>query len=142
MTTFDNKTGHKLSTVVPFRSRDVIIPKGIDGGEILAWASADELLALHLELTSEAKAFWKDGFLLYTLWETGDFCGMLPPRKRSTLYPYTRGGFYQFLRDHGSQISPEEASRNSHSGWSNCSLRQVGAIGCTRGGVITRTWGR
>jgi hypothetical protein len=77
----------KLSTVVPFRSRDLIIPKGIDGGEMLAWASAAELLALHLELTSDAKAFWKDGFLLYTLWATGDFCGMLPPRKRSTLYP-------------------------------------------------------
>ena len=77
----------------------------------LAWASAEELLALHVKLASDAKAFWKDGFLLYTLWATGDFCGMLPPRKRSTLYPYTRSGFYQFLRDHGSQISPEEASR-------------------------------
>jgi hypothetical protein len=110
----------KLSTVVPFRSRDLIIPKGIDGGEMLAWASADELLALHLQLTSDAKAFWKDGFLLYTLWATGDFCGMLPPRKRSTLYPYTRSGFYQFLRDHGSQISPEETD------W--CDFRPIYAL--------------
>jgi len=94
--------------VVPFRSRDLIMPKGIDGGEMLAWASADELLALHLGLASDAKAFWKDGFLLYTMWATGDFCGM---RRRSGLYPYTRTGFYQFLRDHGSQISLEEGSR-------------------------------
>jgi hypothetical protein len=87
------------------------MPKGIDGGEMLAWASADELLALHLGLASDAKAFWKDGFLLYTMWATGDFCGMIPPGRRSGLYPYTRTGFYQFLRDHGSQISPEEGSR-------------------------------
>ncbi|SRR6266480_936742 len=78
---------------------------------MLAWASADELLALHLELTSDAKSFWKDGFLLYTLWAMGDFCGMVPPKRRSSHYPYTRTGFYQFLRDHGSRISPEEASR-------------------------------
>jgi hypothetical protein len=87
------------------------MPKGIDGGEMLAWASADELLALHLGLASDAKAFWKDGFLLYTMWATGDFCGMIPPGRRSGLYPDTRTGFYQFLRDHGSQISPEEGSR-------------------------------
>src|ERR1700746_3840986 len=107
----DGNANHNLSTVVPFRSRDLIIPKGIDGGEMLAWASADELLALHLELASNAKAFWKDGFLLYTLWAMGDFCGMIPPGRRSSHYPYTRTGFYQFLRDHGSQISPEEVSR-------------------------------
>src|SRR5436190_19078656 len=41
----------------------------------------------------------------------GDFCGMGPPKRRSSHYPYTRAGFYQFLRDHGSRISPEEASR-------------------------------
>ena len=41
----------------------------------------------------------------------GDFCGMVPPGRRSGLYPYTRTGFYQFLRDHGSQISLEEGSR-------------------------------
>ncbi len=111
MTTFDNKAGRKFSAVVAFKSRDLVMPKGIDGGEILAWASADELLAHHLGLASDAKAFWKDGFLLYTLWAMGDFCGMLPPGRRSRLYPYTRAGFYQFLRDHGSKISPEEASR-------------------------------
>src|SRR5439155_5995815 len=48
---------------------------------------------------------------LYTLWEVGDFCGIIPQEKRTTLYPYTRTGFYQFLRDHGSQISPEVGSR-------------------------------
>jgi hypothetical protein len=111
MTTFDDKTGRKFSAVVAFKSRDLVMPKGIDGGEILAWASADELLAHHLGLASDAKAFWKDGFLLYTLWAMGDFCRMLPPGKRSSLYPYTRNGFYQFLRDHGSQISPQEGSR-------------------------------
>jgi hypothetical protein len=42
----------------------------------------------------------------------GDFCGMVPPGRRLTsLYPYTRTGFYQFLRDHGCRISPEEGSR-------------------------------
>ena len=87
------------------------MPKGIDGGEILAWASADELLAHHLELGSHAKTFWKDGFLLSTLWATGDFCGMIPHGGCSESYPYTRAGFYQFLRDHGSRISPEEARR-------------------------------
>jgi hypothetical protein len=99
---------HRLSAVVTFRGRDLVVPKGIDGGEMLAWASADELLAQHL--ASDAKAFWKDGFLLYALWATGDFCGMTPPAGRSS-YPYTRSGFYQFLRDHGSRISPEEGSR-------------------------------
>ena len=118
MTTFDNKAGRKFSTVVAFKSRDFVMPKGVDGGEALAWASADELLALHVELASDAKIFWKNGFLLYTLWAMGDFCGMVPPERRSSHYPYTRTGFpytrtgfYQFLRDHGSQISPEEASR-------------------------------
>jgi hypothetical protein len=100
---------HSLSAVVAFKGRDLVVPKGIDGGEMLAWASAEELLAQHL--ASDAKAFWKDGFLLYTLWTTGDFCGMIPPGRRKSLYPYTRTGFYQFLRDHGSRISPEEASR-------------------------------
>lgn len=100
-----------FSAVVAFRGRDLIVPKGIDGGEMLAWASADDLLAYHLELGCDAKAFWKDGFLLHTLWATGDFCGMIPPERRSSLYPYTPTGFYQFLRDHGSQISPEEARR-------------------------------
>jgi hypothetical protein len=78
---------------------------------MLAWASAEELLAHHLELAANAKAFWKDGFLLYTLWAMGDFCGMIPPGRRSSLYPYSRTGFYQFLRDHGSQINREEGSR-------------------------------
>jgi hypothetical protein len=94
---------------VTFRGRDLVVPKGIDGGEMLAWASADELLAQHL--ASDAKAFWKDGFVLYALWATGDFCGMVLHRRGSPVYPYTRAGFYQFLRDHGSRISPEEASR-------------------------------
>jgi len=109
--TSDNETSHKLSTVVTFRGRDLVMPKGIDGGEMLAWASADELLAHHLELASDARTFWKDGFLLYTLWAMGDFCGVIPPGRRSSLYPYTRSGFYQFLRDHGSQINPKEGSR-------------------------------
>jgi hypothetical protein len=109
--TSDNHASHKLSTVVTFRGCDPTMPKGIDGGEMLAWASAEELLAHHLDLARDAKAFWKDGFLLYTLWATGDFCGMIPQGRRSTLYPYTRSGFYQFLHDHGSQISPEEGSR-------------------------------
>jgi hypothetical protein len=78
---------------------------------MLAWASADELLAHHLELASEPKAFWKDGFLLNALWAMGDFCGMVPHQSRSLPYPYTRSGFYQFLNDHGSQISPDEANR-------------------------------
>src|SRR5271165_2575636 len=109
--TSDNHASHKLSTVVTFRGCDLTMPKGIDGGEMLAWASAEELLAHHLDLARDAKAFWKDGFLLYTLWAMGDFCGMIPHGRRSTLYPYTRSGFYQFLHDHGSQISPEEGSR-------------------------------
>jgi len=79
--TSDNETSHKLSTVVTFRGRDLVMPKGIDGGEMLAWASADELLAHHLELASDARTFWKDGFLLYTLWAMGDFCGVIPPGK-------------------------------------------------------------
>jgi hypothetical protein len=107
----DGNASRNLSAVVTFKSRDLVMPKGIDGGEMLAWASADELLAHHVGLGGDAKAFWKDGFLLYTLWAMGDFCGMLPPGRCSRLYPYTRAGFYQFLRDHGSKISPEEASR-------------------------------
>jgi hypothetical protein len=107
----DNDVSDKLSVVVPFKGRDLVVPKGIDGGERLAWASADELLAHHLELASNAKAFWKDGFLLYTLWAMGDFCGITSQERRTTLYPYTRTGFYQFLHDHGSQISPAAGSR-------------------------------
>ncbi len=99
------------AAVVAFRGRDLVLPKGIDGGETLAWASAEELLAHHLQLASNAKAFWKDGFLLHTLWAMGDFCGIIPPERPTTLYPYTRTGFYQFLHDHGSQISPEVGSR-------------------------------
>jgi hypothetical protein len=107
----DNDVSDKLSVVVPFKGRDLVVPKGIDGGERLAWASAEELLAHHLELASNAKAFWKDGFLLHTLWAMGDFCTIIPHGTRSTPYPYTRTGFYQFLHDHGSQISPEAGSR-------------------------------
>jgi hypothetical protein len=109
--TSDNNAGHKLSAVVAFRPRDLVVPKGIDAGEILAWASAEELLARHLELASDTKAFWKDGFLLYTLWAMGDFCRIIPRGRRSTLYPYTQTGFYQFLHDQGSQISRGEGSR-------------------------------
>jgi hypothetical protein len=109
--TSDRDALDKVSAVVAFKGRDLVMPKGIDGGEMLAWASADELLAHHLELATNAKAFWKDGFLLYTLWAMGDFCGIVPVRKRSALYPYTWPGFYQFLHDHGSQISPEAGSR-------------------------------
>ena len=65
---FDRNTSHELAAVVAFRGRDLIVPTGIDGGEMLAWASTDELLAYHLELGSDAKVFLKDGFLLYTLW--------------------------------------------------------------------------
>src|SRR5215471_14478507 len=93
----DGNASRSFSSVVAFRGRDLIVPKGIDGGERLAWASADELLAHHLELASDPKAFWKDGFLLNALWENGDFCGPIPHRRRSPLYPYTRSGFYQFL---------------------------------------------
>lgn len=107
----EGNASHSFSAVVALRGRDVIVPTGIDGGEMLAWASADELLAHHLELGCDPKAFWKDGYVLYTLWAMGDFCGMIPPRRGSALYPYTRTGFYQFLCDHGSQISPEEATR-------------------------------
>jgi hypothetical protein len=53
--TSDNSGGHKLSAVVAFRPRDLVVPKGIDAGEMLAWASAEELLARHLELASETK---------------------------------------------------------------------------------------
>ena len=109
--TLDNDARRKLSAVVAFRGRDLVVPKGIDGGEMLAWANADELLAHHVALAPDAKAFWKDGFILYTLWAAGDFCGMIASGTRSSFYPYTRTGFYQFLLDHGSQISPDEASR-------------------------------
>jgi hypothetical protein len=88
--TSDNNAGHKLSAVVPFRARDLVVPKGIDAGEMLAWASAEELLTRHLELASDTKAFWKDGFLLYTLWAMSDFCGIIPHGSRTTVYPYTR----------------------------------------------------
>jgi len=107
----DNDVRDKLSVVVAFKGRDLVVPKGIDGGERLAWASAEELLADHLRLASNAKAFWKDGFLLHTLWTMGDFCEIIPQERRTALYPYTRTGFYQFLHDHGSEISPEVASR-------------------------------
>ena len=107
----DGNASLNLSSVVAFRGGDLIEPKGIDGGEMLAWASAEELLAHHLELAANAKAFWKDGFLLYALWAMGDFCRMVPQGGRSPLYPYTWAGFYQFLRDQGSQISPQEATR-------------------------------
>ena len=107
----DGNARSSLSAVVAFKGRDLIEPKGIDGGEMLAWASAEELLAYHLKLGCDAKAFWKDGFLLYALWVMGDFCGMIPPGRGSSLYPYNRTGFCQFLRDHGSQIRPEEATR-------------------------------
>jgi len=106
----DNDVSDKLSVVVAFKGRDLVVPKGIDGGERLAWASAEELLADHLRLASNAKAFWKDGFLLHTLWTMGDFCEIIPQERRTTLYPYTRTGFYQFLHDHGSRISPAVAS--------------------------------
>ena len=111
MVRLDNDASHSLSAVVAFRGRDLVLPKGIDGGETLVWASAEELLAHHLQLASDAKAFWKDGFLLHTLWAMGDFCGIIPQQGRTALYPYTRTGFYQFLHDHGSQISPGVGSR-------------------------------
>jgi hypothetical protein len=41
----------------------------------------------------------------------GRFCEIIPQERRAMLYPYTRTGFYQFLHDHGSQISPEAGSR-------------------------------
>ena len=107
----DGNASRSFSPVVAFRGRDLIVPKGIDGGEILAWASAEELLAYHLELAADRKSFWKDGFVLSTLWAMGDFCGMVPPGKSSPLYPYNRVGFYRFLRDHGSQISAGDATR-------------------------------
>jgi hypothetical protein len=104
----DNDASHKV--VVAFKGRD-LVPKGIDGGERLAWASAEELLADHLRLASNTKAFWKDGFLLHTLWAMGDFCGIIPQQGRATHYPYTQIGFHQFLHDHGSRISPKIANR-------------------------------
>src|SRR5215471_151359 len=76
-------TSRSFSAVVPFKSRDLIAPKGIDGGEMLAWASAEELLACHLEIAGNGRSFWKDGFVLYTLWAMGDFCGMGPARTRT-----------------------------------------------------------
>ena len=108
---FDHSASRSLWAVVTFRSRDLIAPKGIDGGEMLAWASADELLAHHLELAADGKSFWKDGFLLCALWAMGEFCGMSPHREGPIHYPYTRVGFHQFLRDHGSPISGNEADR-------------------------------
>src|SRR5262249_28663290 len=99
----DNRASDKFAVVVAFKGRDLVVPKGIDGGERLAWASAEELLADHLRIASDAKSFWKDGFLLHTLWVMGDFCGVTPQQGRT--------GFYQFLRDHGSQISREAAGR-------------------------------
>jgi hypothetical protein len=36
---------------------------------------------------------------------------LLQQEGHTTLYPYTRTGFYQFLHDHGSQISPAVGSR-------------------------------
>jgi hypothetical protein len=107
----DGNASLSLSSVVAFKGRDLIVPKGIDGGKMLAWASAEELLAHHLELAANATAFWKDGFLLCTLWAMGDFCRMVPQGGHSPLYPYTWAGFYLFLRDQGSQISPQEATR-------------------------------
>ena len=107
----DGNASLSLSSVVAFKGRDLIVPKGIDGGEMLAWASAEELLAHHLELAANATAFWKDGFLLCTLWAMGDFCRMVPQGGHSPLYPYNWAGFYLFLRDQGSQISPQEATR-------------------------------
>ena len=78
-----------FSAVVAYRGRDLIVPKGIDGREMLAWASAEELLAYHLELAADPKAFWKDGFLLYALWAMSDFCGMVPPGGCSVLSLYS-----------------------------------------------------
>src|SRR5882757_9590477 len=76
--TSDNNAGRKLSAVVAFRfrPRDLVVPKGIDAGEMLAWASAEELLARHLELASDTKAFWKDGFLLYSSGQWAIFAGL------------------------------------------------------------------
>ena len=75
----DGNASHSLSSVVAFRGRDLTVPKGIDGGEMLAWASPEELLAYHLELAGNTKSFWKDGFFLYALWSMGDFSGKVPP---------------------------------------------------------------
>ena len=49
----DGNASHNLSAVVTFKNRDLVMPKGVDGGEALAWASADELLAHHLGLAGE-----------------------------------------------------------------------------------------
>ena len=91
---FEGNTDHNFSEVVAFKGRDLVVPKGIDGREMLAWASADELLVHHLKLGSDAKTFWKDGFLLYALWATGDFCGLTPHGSCSEPCQYTRAGFY------------------------------------------------
>jgi len=83
-------------------------------GEMLAWASADELAGPSPSNSrSDAKAFWKDGFLLYTLMGNGgDFCGMIRPEKRSSLYPlYSEAAFISSSAITASQISPEEGSR-------------------------------
>jgi len=134
----DNDASHKLSAVVAFRGRDLVVPKGIDCGETLVWGSAEELLAHHLHLASDAKAFWKDGFLLYTLWAMGDFCGIIPHEWRTkTLYPYTRTGFYQFLHDHGSQISPAVGSRRinvfrAYNQFAVTIIRMVGKAGINK----------
>jgi len=86
--TVGGNTNRSFSAVV-FTSRDLIVPKGIDGGEMLALASPDELLAHYLKLGPDAKRFWKDGFLLYTLWAMGDFCRMCPPGGGSPLSLYS-----------------------------------------------------
>jgi hypothetical protein len=33
----DGNASHNLSAVVTFKSRDRVMPKGVDGGEALAW---------------------------------------------------------------------------------------------------------
>jgi len=88
-----------------------IVPKGIDDGAALETASAAVLLEQHLKIEREdAKAFWRDGFILFRIWTTGEFCGMLAA-ERATAYPYSKDGFYSWLHDHGSHISAAEASR-------------------------------
>ena len=110
----DGNASLSLSSVVAFKGRDPILPKGIDGGEMLAWASAEELLAYHLELAADPKAFWKDGFLLYALCAMSDFCGMVPPGGCSRFYPYTRAGFIS---------SSVITARRSALRWSAAALR-------------------
>jgi len=89
----DNDANNKVSAVVAFRGRDLPVPKGIDGGETLAWASAEELLAHHRQLASDAKAFWKMGSFStrYGQWVT--FAGLHRRKRRNALYRYTRTGF-------------------------------------------------